>query len=93
MTWRTDAYRALRELAARGEPFTSDDLLERVGAPDDQHTPNGRNSSIGSLFRQAAAEGWIESDGRVVKSRAPHRKSGAVRVWQGRAASSSLFES
>lgn len=74
---------ALHELAMTGEPFTSDDLLDRVGPPDGGHTANGRNNAIGSVFVQAAREGWISSEGRVVKSRAEHRKGGGVRVWIG----------
>lgn len=90
-TWHAQAWQALHALAHTGEPFTSDDLLDRVGAPDHDHEPNGRNSAIGSMFRQAAAEGWITTEGRVVKSRAPHRKGGAVRIWVGVHIQPSLF--
>lgn len=83
MTWRERAWAALADLAATNDGFTADDLLDRVGPPDDSHSPNGSNSAIGSLFRQAAAARLIESDGRVVQSRQPHRKGGAVRVWHG----------
>lgn len=91
MNWRTRAWTVLHDLAETGEPFTSDDLLERVGPPDDSHEPNGRNSAIGSMFRRAAAEGWIITEGRVVPSRASHRKGGAVRIWVG-APAMSLFD-
>ena len=82
-SWRERALAALNELAETGEPFTSDDLLAKVGPPDADHEPNGRNSAIGAMFRNAASEGWIKSDGRVVRSRSPHRKRGAIRVWTG----------
>ena len=81
--WHAQAWDALHGLARSGIPFTSDDLLDRVGPPDDSHEPNARNSAIGSMFRRAAAEGLITTEGRVVQSRAPHRKGGAVRVWIG----------
>ena len=82
--WHSRAWTALHELAATGDPFTADDLIDRVGPPDQSHRANSRNSSIGGLFSQAASDGWIVSDGRVVRSRQPHRKGGAVRVWRGR---------
>lgn len=84
MNWRIRARRALETLAASGRPFTSDDLIALVGQPDATHQPNARNNAIGLAFRQAAADRLIESDGRVVSSRQPHRKGGAVRVWRGR---------
>jgi hypothetical protein len=75
----------LRTLAESGENFTADDLLERVGHPDDAHGANGRNNAVGSLFRSARAEGLIESTGTIVKSRQPERKGGMVQVWRGAA--------
>jgi hypothetical protein len=83
ITWRERALKALHELADSGEPFTSDDLVERVGPPDADHEPNSRNSAIGAMFRNASCEGWIVSDGRVVRSRSPYRRHGAQRVWTG----------
>lgn len=82
-TWADKAWRHMRALAKSGAPFTSDDLIARAGLPDQNHNPNSANSAVGSLFRQAAAQGLIVSDGRVVKSRQKHRKGGAVRVWLG----------
>ena len=81
--WTDDAWGAMRELAASREDFTADDLRARVGEPDRRHTANGRNNSIGSIFRQAAAAGMIEQTGRVTKSRAAHRKGGMIQLWRG----------
>jgi hypothetical protein len=81
--WRARAWGAMRELARSGRPFTADDLIDRVGDPDPDHQPNARNSAVGSLFREAASQGLIVSDGRVVPSRQRHRKGGAIRIWQG----------
>jgi hypothetical protein len=82
-SWRSWARYKLEELAETGEPFTSDDLMERAGVPDPDHQANGAMNQVGALFREAAGRGLIVSDGRVVKSRQPHRKGGAVRVWRG----------
>lgn len=83
-TWRERAWQALRELAQDPrEPFTSDDLIERVGVPDSTHGANSRNSAIGPLFRKAAQRGLIVSYGPPVKSTQKHRKGGMVRLWCG----------
>ena len=83
MTWRARALAAGIMLADTGQPFTSDDIIDRVGPPDPDHTANGANNTVGSIFRQLANDGVIETDGRVVRSRQPHRKGGAIRVWRG----------
>jgi hypothetical protein len=74
----------LAGLILQGGPFTADDVTE-AGALviDGQHTPNGKQSGIGSLFNQAARRGLIYFTGNVVRSEAPHRKGGAIRVWRG----------
>lgn len=82
-TWFDRATTALIALAASGDPFTSDDLIDVVGVPDADHQPNARNNQVGAVFREAARQGIIRSEGRVVQSRQPHRKGGAVRVWRG----------
>lgn len=83
LTWQARARAALEDLAASGRPFTSDDLIDVVGWPDGEHTPNGANSAVGSAFRSAKAAGLIVTEGRVRQSRQPHRKGGAVRIWHG----------
>lgn len=67
----------------KGQPFTADDItadgkITMMG----EHDPNGTQNGIGSLFREYAAKGLIRSTDRLVKSRAPHRKGGAIRVWE-----------
>jgi hypothetical protein len=73
----------MRELAATKKPFTSDDLIARVGVPDEDHQANGRNNVVGMMFRWGVSEGLITSDNWVVPSRQPHRKGGGIRVWVG----------
>lgn len=81
--WRSRAWAALYDLAGDGEDFTADDLRDRVGEPDTEHSANGANNAIGSLFREAAAARLIVRTGRVTKSRQPHRKGGMIQVWRG----------
>lgn len=66
--------------------FTADDLTaDGIIAIDPSHRANGAQSGIGALFRWAAAERLIEWTGAVVKSKAPKRKGGAIRIWTGTA--------
>jgi hypothetical protein len=82
-TWRDRAWLRLLELAASGDEFTSDDVVERVGHPDEAHGANGANNAVGSLFVRAEREHRIMATGRVRGSRQPRRKGGMVRVWVG----------
>lgn len=80
--WRDRALTTLRELADRAE-VTADDLREIVGEPDPNGNPNALNNTIGAVFRQAHAEGWLEPTGHVVRSRAARRRGGMIQVWRG----------
>ena len=74
----------LAVLILAGEPFTADDVTNSgLVTLDPQHSPNAAQNGIGSMFRRASSQGLIEWTGRVVRSRAKHRKGGAIRVWQG----------
>ena len=68
----------------RGGSFTADDITSAgVFAVDVTHGANGAQSAIGSVFRWAASRNLIEPTGEVVRSSAPQRKGGAIRVWVG----------
>ena len=64
-----------------GDPFSADDLRDTVGEPDTSSAPNGKNNSIGSVFREYSAMGVIEAIG-VEKSTTPTRKGGMIRIWR-----------
>ena len=76
-------YEAVCVLARAGRPFTSDDVIEMVGVPDEEHAPNSRNSAIGAAFAHASREGKIVPTSKVTKSSQPSRKGGMVREWVG----------
>jgi hypothetical protein len=83
--WPIRGRRVALTLAYEGQPFQADDVADRAGVPDDAHTPNGRPSQMGAMFRQLKAEGWIRQTGRHQKSRQPHRKGGLNLEWVGTA--------
>lgn len=71
-------------LVLQPNPFTADDLTDNGQvAIDPTHSPNGRQSGIGSLFRWASSERLIERTGHVIKSKAPKRKGGMIQTWVG----------
>ena len=88
--WAIRARRAMFDLARSGLPYQADDLIDRVGTPDDSHTPNGRASQVGSLFQKMKAEGWIRQTGGHQKSRQKHRKGGLNLEWIGTAKAARL---
>lgn len=75
--WQSVAMRALRWLAATGQPFEAYDVTE-LGVPDPDH-PN----RWGALFRAAHTAGLIEHHGYTA-SRRPGRSGGLTRTWVGR---------
>jgi len=61
-----------------GDTFTPDDLIRRVGLPDEG--PN-RNNAVGAWFLSLAKGGFIRWTGRVVKSERTDRHAGANKEW------------
>lgn len=77
----------LADLVRLGGEFTADDLTDEGALViDPAHQPNGKQNGIGALIRSWSTKGYIVSTGRVVPSRAPHRKGGMIQVWQSTAA-------
>lgn len=77
----------IAEVIRGGPIFTADDVtMEGVIAIDQGHAPNARQNAIGSTFQALARRGLIQRTGRVVRSKAPHRKGGMIQVWQATAA-------
>jgi hypothetical protein len=73
----------LAAVVVAGVEFTADDVTHNgARTVDPTHRSNGAQSAIGKVFQEAQRLGWIESTGRVVRSTAPHRKGGGIRVWR-----------
>ncbi len=74
--WYFDTLEALRVLARSGEPFTSDDLHDRVGEPP-HHNMQGR------VFTYAQKMGLIQPTGCFVPSRRCSRRKARIAEWIG----------
>lgn len=76
--------RRLAWLIIDRQHFTADDLtLDGDDPLDAGHAPNAAQNGVGAYIQQASKRRLIEFTGHVVKSRAPHRKGGGIRVWRG----------
>jgi len=76
--------RRLAYLIVTRQHFTADDLtLDGVDALDVAHAPNAGQNGVGGYVNRQAKRRLIEFTGHVVRSRAPHRKGGGIRVWRG----------
>jgi len=51
-------------------------------ALDPDHGANGRQSAISATFQGLSSQGKIVWTGAVVKSKAPRRRGGIIRVWR-----------
>lgn len=74
--WSDRAWKVLKEMARkRKKPFTSEDLVARVGRPN-----NG--GSIGALLRRAQRENVIQAVDWTTSTSAT-RKHARIRTWIG----------
>jgi hypothetical protein len=75
----------LRDLIHRGYKIVNADDITDVGriTIDAAHSPNGKQSGIGSFFREAIAKGLLEpSNLPPSRSKAKARKGGMIQNWQ-----------
>ena len=83
--WREDARAMLEQVAALGEPFTTDDLYT-LGLPPEPH-----GNLMNKVLRDAAGEGLIVKVG-VTTSKRRERKHGYTGIWKSpQAAEGRLF--
>ncbi len=75
--WRHAGYAAIEFLARSGLPFTSEDVIDRVGMP------GGHPSCLGALFVAASKKNLIRWTGTLRKNRRPSRHAAVMRVWTG----------
>lgn len=76
LSWLIQARRVIRELAATGEPFTSDDVWARL-----DHPPEPR--ALGAAIRTLAIQGEIRTTGRTRPSTRPECHARPVAIWVG----------
>lgn len=75
--WVAQATARIGALAARGEPFSADDVRRGLLPSTDGA------KALGGLFSEAASRGLIECTG-FGASRSVSRRGGVVRQWRGR---------
>lgn len=74
--WRSRFDAALRELAEKGEPFTSEDVTAKSGLPL-------TSGAVGARMNAAAKRGDIVWTGSIVTAKRANQHSASLRVWQG----------
>lgn len=80
--WKQAAKHVLFELAASGQPFTSETITDRVGLPNPGAGTN-RNNAVGALIQAHATRlGLRRVD--LAKARNPQANGRTLTVWQGR---------
>lgn len=72
-SWQEEARQAIGYLAAQGEPFSADDLVELVGMPPH---PN----SLGAAFVSSSRRGAIRALG-YTQGRRPESHARVQRLW------------
>lgn len=81
--WERRAKRIIWTMARNGNRFTTEDVTDQIGFPDQTHRPNGRNNRVGALISS------IARDYRIVivdetKARNPQSNGRTLKVWMGR---------
>lgn len=74
--WRAVADRAIADLAARGEPFSAEDVCRLAGRP-------AKANAVGARISAAARSGRIVRSG-FAKAVRPERHSNVMALWVGR---------
>lgn len=82
--WKSAATDTIRVLASSGEPFTSEDVTQRIGLPSGGKAMN-LNNQVGALMTAAAKRGDITKTDITVPSQNPTSHGAQIAVWQGTA--------
>lgn len=78
--WEVEARRVLFELARSGEPFTSEDITDKIGFPGVQRA-NGNNKVGLFIQKHAARYGIRRWDQRPARNPQSHGR--LLTVWKG----------
>jgi len=79
--WYDQAWTVLLGLAAKGDPFTSEDVVAVVGLPRGDVSTN-KNNAVGALISSAARKHIIHKVG-YRNSKRPALHAAALAVWVG----------
>jgi hypothetical protein len=76
LNWHTQAVICIQAMARTGRPFTAEDVVNEIGAP------NGSGKVIGAAFNTVARSGMIWRCGeRPADRKSSHRRM--LAVWRG----------
>ena len=75
--WRESGHAAIRTLARQRTPFTSEDVIRRIGMPI------GHPSAIGALFVSAQKKNLIKWTGMLKQAERPSCHAATLKVWIG----------
>lgn len=78
--WTGEAWRCLVLLVGEGRPFTSEDLIERIGLPSGEVGTN-RNNAVGAIMTSAAKQRLIRKTGQRVKARRAVSHAAELTEW------------
>lgn len=79
--WATAAKHAIWELASSGRPFTSEDVTNLVGLPNDSRA--NRNNAVGAIIQGVARQYGLKRVD-MTKARNPQSHGRLLTVWQGK---------
>lgn len=78
LSWKETARRIVWDLIQKGDPFTSDDVWEKLGDhPDKTHEPR----ALGAIIKRAAKAELIEPAG-FTKSTIPRGHRRNIQIWK-----------
>lgn len=80
--WKQNFRDAVHVLAREGYPFTSEDVIERVGLPSGDVGTNA-NNAVGAMMNGLARKGVIRKTGERRLSKRPSSHGAEIAVWVG----------
>ena len=79
--WKVQFRKRAMFLAATGDPFTSEDIIEYVGLPRDSEM--NANNAVGAMMNALAKEGVIRKTKERQVSKRPQSHGREIAVWAG----------
>ena len=80
--WKREFKRTVVELASAGDPFTSEDVVERIGLPTGEIALHA-NNAVGAMMNAMARKKIIKKTGYHWQSRRPASHGAEITVWEG----------
>lgn len=81
-TWTKQWWATLGALAATGQPFTSEDIIAKIGLPTGDVGMN-RNNAVGAMMTAASTRKIIRKTGTYVVAKRPSSHGAVLAQWVG----------